>query len=209
MENNTVAILLAGGKSERMGVAKGLLKYGKTFWVLEQINRIGKSGIQKVYIGLGYDAEHYFWAIDWFEQATKQFVQFMGVAVKVILNPRPENGSFSTLQTVLNSIDLKTNVILNPIDVPILNQKELPLITRGKNLVTMPSYLGKNGHPIKLDSLFWNSLLNLNLNSDLARLDLQIKNLPSHQITMIPVNDNSITKNLNTPTEWKQFLKDS
>ena len=36
MENNTVFILLAGGKSERMGFTKGLLEYKKIFWVLEQ-----------------------------------------------------------------------------------------------------------------------------------------------------------------------------
>ena len=34
-----VLILLAGGKSARMGFPKGLLDYHGTFWILEQISR--------------------------------------------------------------------------------------------------------------------------------------------------------------------------
>ena len=50
MENKPVFVLLAGGKSERMGVAKGLLKYEQTFWILEQLNRISKSNIQEIIV---------------------------------------------------------------------------------------------------------------------------------------------------------------
>ena len=209
MENNTVAIILAGGKSQRMGVAKGLLKYGKTFWVLEQINKLSQSGVQKVYVGLGYNYQHYFWAIDWFERATKECVKFMGTDVRVIINPNPDNGTFSTLQTVLNTVDLNCSVLINPIDVPILNCKELSRIIKNDNLVTRPSFQGKNGHPIKLNSSFWNSFTNIDIENEMARLDLQIKDLKSNKITTIQVEDNSVTKNLNTPSDWKQYLKDN
>ena len=34
MKNNTVFVLLAGGKSERMGIDKGLLKFQENYWIL-------------------------------------------------------------------------------------------------------------------------------------------------------------------------------
>ena len=50
MESEPVFVLLAGGKSERMGVAKGLLKFKHTFWILEQLNRISSAKIKTVYM---------------------------------------------------------------------------------------------------------------------------------------------------------------
>ena len=60
MKNNTVFVLLAGGKSERMGTDKGLLKFQENYWILEQLNRISESTIQEVYIGLGFHSQNYF-----------------------------------------------------------------------------------------------------------------------------------------------------
>lgn len=207
MASNTVAILLAGGKSERMGVAKGLLKYGKTFWILEQIDRLGKNGIQKVYVGLGHDFEHYFWGIDWFEQATQAPVYFMEVQVKVVINKNPDLGSFSTLQSVLKFLNPESDVLFNPIDVPIPTEENFSKIFDSKNSVIIPKHLQKNGHPIKLGSLFWNGLLKLDPHEKNARLDVQIKKLPPEKITYVSVNQSSILKNINTPGEWKIFLK--
>ena len=76
MKNNTVFVLLAGGKSERMGLDKGLLKYKQTFWILEQLHRISKTNISTVYIGLGYNYQHYFDAIHWLESAQTKFEEF-------------------------------------------------------------------------------------------------------------------------------------
>ena len=78
MQNNIVFVLLAGGKSERMGVAKGLLKYQQTYWILEQLHRISKTNITDVYIGLGFNFEHYFNAIPWLQNAQSNFVEFEG-----------------------------------------------------------------------------------------------------------------------------------
>ena len=147
MKNNTVFILLAGGKSERMGVDKGLLKYHQTYWILEQLNRISKTTISEVYIGLGYNYQHYFDAIPWFQNGLENNINFQGLNVKIILNKNPEMGSFSTLQTVLKKIDSTKNVVLNHIDIPILNSEELQKIIETKNTVVIPNYEGKMDTP--------------------------------------------------------------
>ena len=150
MQGKPIFILLAGGKSERMGIAKGLLKFNQTYWIIEQIRRISKTSIKKVYIGLGYNYQQYFDAIDWFEKASKTPVSFMGIDISICINETPEHGSFSTLQAVLKSIPSKVEVLINPIDTPILNATALETIVETKNEIVIPNYHTKNGHPIKL-----------------------------------------------------------
>ncbi|PKP14262.1 MAG: hypothetical protein CVU08_01320 [Bacteroidetes bacterium HGW-Bacteroidetes-3] len=208
MENKTVFVLLAGGKSERMGVAKGMLKYKHTFWILEQLNRISKTKIKTVYIGLGYNYGHYFDAIPWLKTALTNEVDYQGLKLKTIINPSPELGSFSTLQTVLKKINSKVDVLLMPIDVPLLISEELNKIVAVKNTIVMPNFEGKNGHPIKMNADFWQKLVSLNISEENSRLDLQIKKVNSEEISIVKVNDASIIKNLNTKAAWISYLNE-
>ena len=209
MKNNTVFVLLAGGKSKRMGVDKGLLKYQQTFWILEQLNSISKTSISEVYIGLGYNYKNYFSAIPWFENAESNAINFQGLSIKIIINKEPELGSFSTLQAVLKKVDTSKNIMLNHIDVPLFNSEEFQKIIETKNAIVIPNYKGKNGHPIKMDARFWKQLITINHSDKEARLDLQIKKLNPTEITIISVNDDAVIKNLNTTSDWVSFLKNS
>ncbi len=209
MGNNPAFVLLAGGKSTRMGLAKGLLKYQYTFWILEQLNRISKSNISTVYIGLGYHYQHYFDAIPWFLNASKKFVEFQSLKVKVVINPIPEFGSFSTLQAVLNKTDTKSDIIINPVDVPILRSTAFNKIIATENEVVIPIFKAKKGHPIKITSAFCKRLAVINISDKNARLDFQIKELDPTKISIIEVDDNSVLKNINTKKDWISFLKES
>jgi CTP:molybdopterin cytidylyltransferase MocA len=207
MKNDTVFVLLAGGKSERMGIAKGLLEYQNTYWILEQINRIETATITEVYIGLGHHSQEYINRIPLLKQAQSKFVLYKKNKIRVIINKNPELGSFSTLQTVLQQIPKDRSILINPIDVPILNTAELQTIIETQNQIVLPNFEGKNGHPIKLHTAFWNPLLLLNPADENSRLDLEIKKMNLSEITRVPVTDSSILKNLNTPNDWIEFSK--
>ena len=207
MKNNIDFVLLAGGKSERMGVAKGLLKYQQTYWILEQLHRISKTNIKDIYIGLGFNFEHYFNAIPWLQNAQSNFIEYEGLKVKVIINENPEYGSFSTLQTVLKVIPKSSEILVNHIDIPILNSEELSKIISFKNEIVLPNYKGKNGHPIKLNPSFWNNLLQLHPTEKDSRLDFQLKKVNPVKISIIQVLDRAIIMNLNTKKAWISFLE--
>jgi CTP:molybdopterin cytidylyltransferase MocA len=207
MKNDTVFVLLAGGKSERMGIAKGLLEYQNTYWILEQINRISTTTTTEVYIGLGHHSQEYLNKIPLLKQAQLDFSLYKNVKVRVVINQNPELGSFSTIQTVLQQIPKNKSVLINPIDVPILNTAELQTIIETQNQVVLPNFKGKNGHPIKLHADFWNPLLLLNPLDKNSRLDLEIKKINPSEITQIAVTDSTILKNLNTPNDWTEFSK--
>jgi CTP:molybdopterin cytidylyltransferase MocA len=208
MKNNAVFVLLAGGKSERMGVAKGLLKYKQTYWILEQLNRVSKSDIKEVYIGFGYNYQHYFKAIPWIKSAITNFENFQGLKVKTVINPAPRHGSFSTLQAVLKKVNPSNSLVINPIDIPLVKPSELNKIISTNNEIVLPSFEGKNGHPIKLNYNFWYGLLSLNAKNEEARLDVQIKNTSPSKISIVEVFDNAVLKNLNTKKDWISFLEE-
>ena len=100
MENKPIFVLLVGGKSERMGLPKGILLYQETFWILEQLNRISNSNLTTVFIGLGFHFEKYFEKIPWLKEAQADFVMYKNLKIRVVVNSSPERGSFSTLQSV-------------------------------------------------------------------------------------------------------------
>src|SRR6478609_9749960 len=104
MKNDTVFVVLAGGKSERMGIPKGLLSYKDSYWILEQIDRISTSTITEVYIGLGHHSQEYINKIPLLNQAQWGLVSYKKIQIRTIINKNPEIGSFSTLQTVLQQI---------------------------------------------------------------------------------------------------------
>jgi CTP:molybdopterin cytidylyltransferase MocA len=207
MENKAAFVLLAGGKSERMGFPKGLLVYNHTVWILEQLNRIANSSITTVYIGLGHCYEDYFCVVPWFKDAQTRFVKYNDLKIKVVVNDTPKNGSFSTLQAVLAQIPKKQAVLIQPIDVPLLNTAELENIIATSNAIVQPQFEGKNGHPIQLLPKFWNPLLKLDLMDETSRLDLQIKKKNPKHCSVIAVQDSSVVFNLNTPEDWENYTQ--
>jgi len=205
IKNKPILIILAGGKSSRMGFPKGLLKYQNNFWLLSQIESFVGN---EVYIGLGFDYQKYYDAIPWLEKAVEKQVVFKGKKVKVILNQTPEFGIFSTLFAVLRKLDLERidkNVLILPIDVPLLNAKGQEKLIFDNHTISIPTYKNKKGHPIKLAPTFWKSLLELDITDVNSRLDFQIKKRNASEISFIETNDASILKNLNTPKEWQEF----
>lgn len=205
--NIPILILLAGGKSTRMGSPKGLLDYRGTPWVLEQITRYKHIENPKVYIGLGYDYEQYLSVIPWFKDAIENPYSYNGVAVRLIINYQPQLGSFSTLQTILREVDVHSTVIVQPIDVPLPNEQSLTTIINENNTIVIPTCNSKNGHPVKIKPEFWKPFLKINLSSNDARLDTQIKQYNSLSISYVNVIDNSVYQNINTKEKWYSYLE--
>jgi len=205
--DSPILILLAGGKSTRMGFPKGLLDYHGTPWIVEQITRFKHIENAKVYIGLGYDFQKYLDAIPWFKKALDNSYNYNGVEVRIFINKTPEFGAFSTLQTVLKKVSILTAVIVQPIDVPLANKQSLNVILNENNSIVIPRCNTKNGHPVKLKPVFWKTLLTVDTSSENARLDTQIKQVSTSSITYINVTDTSVYQNINTKDKWNAYYK--
>jgi CTP:molybdopterin cytidylyltransferase MocA len=205
MKKEITLIILAGGKSSRMGKPKGLLKHNHTFWILSQIETfIGTE----VFIGLGHDYQLYQDAIPWLKEAVLNPIKFNGKNIQVAINPTPELGLFSNLQNVLKQINTNPEVLILPIDVPLINYKEQQKLLLTENKIVIPSFQNKKGHPVKLTPEVWKPFLPLDSKDETARLDLQIKKRNASEISIIETSDASCILNLNTPKDWRDYISD-
>lgn len=203
MKNNVAFVVLAGGKSERMGHPKGLLFNKEEYWLETQLKSIASSGGKEVYIALGFHTSTYCEKLPWLTSALQVPITYLNLNIRAIVNPNPERGSFSSLQTVLSQIEEPKTILLCPIDVPIPKDETLELLLEKQQAIVIPNYKGKNGHPIVMTTAFWKSLLQLNPSN--SRLDFLIKACPSSMIGTVPVENPEVILNLNTPEDWISY----
>ncbi len=198
--NKCVAVILAGGKSSRMGQPKGLLDFNGVYWLLEQLKRLKSGGITTVYIGLGYDYKDYFKAIPFLAEAQNGSTNWEELSISAVLNQTPELGSFSTLKNVLQVIPKNKDVLIVPIDVPVLNKTALQNLLKQEGSIIKPQCQGKTGHPIILRKDVVAKLL---CEPSPTRLDNYISNMPNTILS--PCDDFQITMNINTPSVWESY----
>jgi molybdenum cofactor cytidylyltransferase len=133
-------IILAAGASSRMGSPKALLEYrGETF--IGRLVRLLSKVSNPVIVVLGYQAATIRPAID-------------GKATLVI-NPEPERGQLSSLQTALSALPADSEGFLfTPVDSPAVTSETVERVAaefRRRDpaiLLVIPRYHAKHGHPV-------------------------------------------------------------
>jgi molybdenum cofactor cytidylyltransferase len=134
------AVILAAGASSRMGSPKALLDYrGETF--LNRLVRVLGKECNPVITVLGYHA-------DAIRAQTAGNVRF-------VVNPDPERGQLSSLQTGLAAVpDNVEGFLFTPVDSPALRETTLQqLVVKFQNKkpqtqFVIPRYEGQRGHPV-------------------------------------------------------------
>ncbi len=183
-------ILLAAGRSERMGRPKGLLDFHGRPWVEAQVEAIRAQGAKPVLV-LGRDAEAYAPVLD-------------SLRVQVWRNSDPGRGPISSLLTGL--AELAGPVFTSPIDVPVAPVLDLLLGALGEAEAVVPVHGGRGGHPVLLGQPLVERLRGLFPMDLEARLDHQLRR--AHTLR-VEVPDERVLLNLNTPEAWEAYLRSS
>lgn len=132
-------IILAAGASSRMGSPKALLDYrGETF--IQRLVRVLSAVCDPVIVVLGYHADTLRPAVS---NAT------------IVVNPSPERGQLSSLQTGLAALPpAAEGFLFTPVDSPAVETatvERLAAAFRQRDPATqlvIPRYQGKRGHPV-------------------------------------------------------------
>ena len=133
-------IILAAGASSRMGSPKALLEYrGETF--IGRLVRLLSKVCEPVIVVLGYHAAAIGPGIN-------------GQAI-IVINPAPERGQLSSLQTALCALPADAEGFLfAPVDSPAVAPETIERLVgefRRRDpamLLVIPRYRGKRGHPV-------------------------------------------------------------
>lgn len=206
-------ILLAAGKSSRMGRPKGLIDYFGRPWILEQCARFRAAGGERLVLILGYHQEAYFQEIPWLKASMDQTIRWHALEITAIVNPHPQGGQFTSLLCAFSSsiIHRAPGAWVLPIDVPGPGPKvyeALKAALHGPLAVAVPRYLSRGGHPVLLSASFIKALAAIPPDDPEARLDEQIHRLAPAARAYVPVEDRQVGLNLNTPLDLKGYLGD-
>jgi molybdenum cofactor cytidylyltransferase len=148
-----VAAILAAGESRRMGTPKALLPYpgGATFIEhLLEITRHPRIAAKRIVLGAHV------------EQIREKLPH---EAASIVVNPGWRQGQLSSIQAAIRSIpaDETAGLILCPVDHPLISPELIARLIEAFDssgqLIALPTYRGKRGHPLIFRSTLYTELL--------------------------------------------------
>jgi CTP:molybdopterin cytidylyltransferase MocA len=146
-------IILAAGASRRMGTPKALLDYrGETF--LARLVRVLGAVCDPVIVAVG--------------QHQAEIRAQVRTGVQFVVNPDPERGQLSSLQTALAALPADAEgFVFTPVDSPAVAPETVELLATAfqsrasETLLVIPRYQCRKGHPVFAARSIANELLSL------------------------------------------------
>jgi molybdenum cofactor cytidylyltransferase len=144
------AIVLAAGKSERMGKPKALLPLrGKTF--LENIlAAISNSPVEETCVVVGHHRD--------------EIEPHVKPPARLVFNPDYEQGMITSLQAGIRSLPSHTSgALLFLVDHPLVESETIKSLVRkvGPDRIVLPTFRGRRGHPVLFGSAILEEILGL------------------------------------------------
>lgn len=195
-------ILLAAGDSTRAGQPKGLIEVYQKPWLLHQIEAFERLDGRELVLVFGNHFESYAKTFEWLRESLETWRGFRSISVAAIINPHPELGQFSSLQSALKFLELSraAGAFVCPVDVPLPQKKTLTTLEMNFTpslCARIPTYQSRGGHPVLLSADFMRRLLSLSPSDVDARLDRQIQRLSPNEIDRIEIEDPNLLANMN------------
>ncbi len=190
--NEVAAIILAAGRSQRMGAFKPLLPFGPTTVVRTCIENVRAGGVKNIVVVLGEDSR---------AEDLKEHLKNADVSFAV----NPDSNSEMSVSIACGVRKLPEGaraVIINPVDhaaVPgevvgkLINEWK-----KGARLVK-PTWNGGGGHPVLIDLDFRDELLSLNPNGGLKAFFV----IHQAEVSRIPIDSKYIARDMDTWDDYR------
>lgn len=157
----TSAILLAAGVSRRMGTLKALLDWQGRPLIIHQIVALREAGADEVIVVLGHRADELQARI-----GANRDVYNLG-RVRCVINEDYAQGKTTSIKTGLwalgPSADSDAAILMLNVDQPrsvrIIRETLDAHHDADANLITIPTYRGKGGHPIVVSRSLYSELI--------------------------------------------------
>lgn len=192
-------VILAAGKSTRMGSPKALAPIDGTETFLSRIVRtFQRADVEDIVVVLGSDAE-----------AIAQDLDRRGLVVRVVFNAAYESGQLSSLLAGVNVIDRPgvEAMLLTLVDVPLVSVASVrAVLARYRSArppVVRPVHGHRHGHPIVIDRSLFDAL---------RAADPQVGAKPIIRAHVSPIGDVEIHDDgayddIDTPEDYARLLR--
>lgn len=193
---NIAGLILAAGKSERMGRPKPLLPLAGETFISRIIRNIQSSGLSNWLVVLGHQYE---------EILAKTKLP----SDHTIINSEYELGQLSSLKCGLRKLNSQKldAVMVFLIDHPLISAPLIDNLARqfseAESLIVIPTFLGKRGHPVTFGEGLFGELFS-------APLDLGAKAIlrrhPS-DILEVPIEDEGVLVDVDTQSDYEKLVQ--
>jgi molybdenum cofactor cytidylyltransferase len=148
------AIVLAAGKSTRMGHPKGALPLGNGDTFLSRIVRtFHDAQIEEVIVVVGHEAD-----------TIRASLASTGIVARFVDNPEYESGQFSSLVTGLDAVDRPdvSAALVTLVDVPLVTAATVRAVVdqylHTRAPIVRPTRGNQHGHPVLIDRSVFDQL---------------------------------------------------
>lgn len=189
------SIVLAAGRSERMGDCKQLLKIGDQTMVSKVISTLSYSTVDEIVAVIGCKADD-----------VKREISEQGV--KIVYNPDYDLGMSTSLKVGVDNVDDSTEAVLIVLaDQPLLEvdtiNKLVEVYRESKAPLVAPFYRGKRGNPVLIDLDLKSEIMNIS--GDKGARD--ILNHNRDKLRAVSVNTPSVLMDIDTKEDLNQVRK--
>ena len=188
------AIVLAAGRSVRMGTQKLLLPLGGIPVIARIVDELLPSPVQQAFVVIGRDG--------------KQIREALGSrTVSFVENPDPEGDMLSSVRCGIGALPASCEAALIVLgDQPGVTRQLIAQLTgahvQKETAIVVPEFNGKRGHPLLLGARFFTELLQRYDGVGLQGL------LNSHPeaVHRIPVGTSQVLDDMDTPEDYQRHI---
>src|SRR5258708_15249433 len=192
-EFRVAAIVLAAGKSRRMGESKLTMPFGESTMIGSVVQALSNSRVSTVTVVLGY------YGVPVRDALTDFSVEFA-------VNRKPDMGMLSSVKTGMKSVGEADAYLICLGDQPHISPDVVDsLIDRAESSdkgLFIPTNEGKRGHPLLIKSGYREELLALRLTEKLSDF------LSRHEddLEEVKTADPGVTEDIDTPEDYQRLL---
>lgn len=192
---DVAALILAAGRSERMGAFKPLLPFGKQTVIESCIDYLRRGGVETVVVVLGHHA-----------QELQDRLSYLPVAFA--LNPDLESEMNASISAGVREIPTTARATLvaladHPAVPPEVVSTLIEEWQNGASLI-VPTWQNRGGHPVLIDLRYRNELEQLDPNRGLRALFQAHPN----EVKRIPVDSPFVARDMDTWDDYRALYKE-
>ena len=189
------AILLAAGRSRRMGAFKPLLPFGDTTVIESCLNNLHTAGIENIVVVVGH-------------RAADIRAQLKHLNVSFALNPDPDSQMSASIARGVELVNENAKALLiSLVDHPAVPSDVITLLinewNQGAKLI-QPEYHGRGGHPVLIDLVYRHELLALDPQRGLRAL------IAAHreEVRRVSVDSPYVARDMDTWEDYRRLHQD-